>query len=146
MLLIESENLMEKKYEIIKNGIDDYTLKYKDKEINFKSKVKLVEKMQEVNKTARVNMMLDLAEKGKNIKDLVKEQKKDGKTYYDNSLKEEIEKIYIEEETGKVFMKEIEEMLGIGLQELINEIGLDEKEITEFSTELGQAMIGNFPS
>ena len=137
---------MEKKYEIIKNGIDDYTLKYKDKEINFKSKVKIVEKMQEVNKTARVNMMLDLAEKGKSIKDLVKEQKKDGKTYYDNSLKEEIEKIYIEEETGKVFMKEIEEMLGIGLQELINEIGLDEKEITDFSTELGQAMIGNFPS
>ena len=136
-----------KKYEIIKNGVDDYTLKYKDKEINFKSTIDVVNQMQEVNKNARVNMLLDITKKGMSLKDLVKEEKKDGKTYYDNTTKTELEKIYIEEETSKVFQKEIEKMLGMTLIEVLKEIGLtEENEINEFSTELGQVMIGQFPS
>ena len=136
-----------KKYEIIKNGVDDYTLKYKDKQINFKSTIEIVSKMQEVNKRARVNMILDLSQKGMNIKDLVKEEKKDGKTYYDNTNKTELEKIYIEEETSKVFQEEIKNMLGMDLISLLQDIGLtEENEINDFSTELGQVMIGQFPS
>ena len=136
-----------KKYEIVKNGVDDYTLKYKDKQINFKSTIEIVSKMQEVNKRARVNMILDLSQKGMNIKDLVKEEKKDGKTYYDNTNKTELEKIYIEEETSKVFQEEIAKMLGMDLISLLQDIGLtEETEINEFSTELGQVMIGQFPS
>lgn len=136
-----------KKYEIVKNDVDDYTLKYKDKQINFKSTIEIVSKMQEVNKRARVNMILDLSQKGMNIKDLVKEEKKDGKTYYDNTNKTELEKIYIEEETSKVFQEEIAKMLGMDLISLLQDIGLtEEAEINEFSTELGQVMIGQFPS
>lgn len=136
-----------KKYEITKNGIDDYILRYKEKEIHLKPTVNVVNKMQEVNKNARINMLLDISKKGMTLKELVKEEKKDGKTYYDNSLKEELEKIYIEQETSNVFQEEIKEMTGMTLIELLQDIELnDEEEIKEFSTELGQVMIGRFPS
>lgn len=136
-----------KKYEIIKNGVDNYTLKYKDKQIDFKSTIEIVSKMQEVNKRARINMILDLSQKGMNVKDLVKEEKKDGKTYYDNTNKTELEKIYIEEETSKVFQEEIKNMLGMDFMSILQDIGLtEEEEINDFSTELGQIMVGQFPS
>lgn len=137
---------MEKKYEILKNGLDDYVLKYKDKEIKFNSVVKIVDKMQEVNKNARMKMILDLSKQGMTVKDLIIEEKKDGKTYYNNSNKEELEQAYIQEETSKVFQGAIKEMLGMELMELLQEIGLEnEEEIKEFSTELGKIMVGNFP-
>ena len=44
---------MAKKYEFIKNGLDDYTLKYKDKEIQFCSKVEFIKELQEVQKNVR---------------------------------------------------------------------------------------------
>lgn len=134
------------KYEIIKNGIDDYTLKYKDKEINFNTNVGIVKKIQEVQKNARVKLIMNLTKEGISIKDLVKEEKRDGKTYYDNSNKEELEKIYIEQEMGEVFQTEIEKMMGMPLTTLLEEIGLtEEKEIEEFSSELGKVMVGQTP-
>lgn len=137
---------MNKKYEIIKNGMDDYSLKYKDKEIKFHTNVGIVKKVQEVQKSARVKLIMDLAKEGISIKELVKEQKKDGKTYYDNSNKEELEKIYIQQEMGEVFQEEIEKMMGMPLTDLLQEIGLtDEKEVEEFSTELGKVMVGQTP-
>ena len=137
---------MNKKYEIIKNGQDDYTLKYKDKEINFHSNVGIVKEMQEAQKNARVKLIMDLADRGKSIKNLVIEEKRDGKTYYDNSSKEELEKIYVEKETEEVFQKEIKEMTGMGLVELISDIGLNEEKETEaFANELGKIMIGQSP-
>lgn len=138
---------MDKKYEIIKNGIDDYSLKYKDKEIKFKSNVGIVNDMQEANKNARINMIMDLTRKGMSLKQFVKEEKKDGKTYYDNTNKRELENIYIDEETGKVFINKVEEMLNINYQELIQDIGLKgEEEIIKFNEDLGKAMLGIFPS
>ena len=134
------------KYEIIKNGTDDYTLKYKDKEINFNTNVGIVKKIQEVQKNARVKLIMNLTKEGISIKDLVKEEKKDGKTYYDNSNKEELEKIYIEQEMGEVFQNEIEKMMGMPLTTLLEEIGLtEEKEIEDFSSELGKVMVGQTP-
>ena len=134
------------KYEIIKNGTDNYTLKYKDKEINFNTNVGIVKKIQEVQKNARVKLIMNLTKEGISIKDLVKEEKKDGKTYYDNSNKEELEKIYIEQEMGEVFQNEIEKMIGMPLTTLLEEIGLtEEKEIEDFSSELGKVMVGQTP-
>ena len=63
------------KYEIIKNGQDDYTLKYKDKEIKFHSDVELVTKLQSVNEYAKEEMVLSLAERNKTINDLIKKTK-----------------------------------------------------------------------
>ena len=138
---------MEKKYQIIKNGIDDYTLKYKDQEINFNSNVDIGIRMQGIYMTARIKMIQDLGQAGMTIKELTKEIKKDGKTYYDNSNKDELEKAYIEEEQKKVFMECIKDMLGKDFSEIITEIGFeDEKEVEQFGKEIGEVLAGTFPS
>ena len=134
-----------KKYEIIKNGMDDYTLKYKDQEINFHSNIDIVTELQKVNKRARLKMVLDLKEQGYTMNDLTQEIKKDGKTYYDNSGKQEIEKAYIEEEQGLVFQEAIEKMFGKTLLQLMQEMELNEKEAEEFSTEVGGILVGQTP-
>ena len=133
------------KYEFIKNGVDDYTLKYKDKEINFKSNVNIVNRLQDSIATARMKMIKDLAKEGISIKDLVIEKKENGKTYYDNTNKEELEKAYTEKEQSIVFMNIIKELFGMEMQDLFNEIGiLEEKEATEFSEQLGKILVGRF--
>lgn len=135
------------KYEFIKNGADDYSLKYKDKEIKFNSNIDIVNRMQEANKNARIRMIQELGRAGMTIKELTKEIKKDGKTYYDNSNKEELEKTYIEEENTKTFLNIVKELFGMELIELLQDIGLsNENEIQEFSTTLGKVLTGQFPS
>lgn len=134
-----------KKYEIIKNGMDDYTLKYKDTEINFHNSIDIVTELQKVNKRARLKMVLDLKDEGKTVNDLIIEIKKDGKTFYDNSGKLEIEKAYIEAEQGIVFQEIMEKMLNKPLLELITEMDLDEKEVEEFTTEIGNVISGKTP-
>lgn len=135
------------KYQIIKNGQDDYILKYKDQEIHFNSNVDINMKMQNVNKKARIRMIQELGQNGMTINELVKETKKDGKTYYDNSNKEELEKVYIEEERGKAFMDIIKEMTGKDFTDLILEMELTtEKEVEQFGKEIGEVIAGTFPS
>lgn len=136
-----------KKYEFVKNGVDDYTLKYKDKEINFKSNVNIVNRLQETTANAKMRMIKDLSKEGISIKDLTIVTKKDGKTYYDNTNKIELENSYIQQEQTKVFMNIIEETFGMNIMDLFNDIGLNaETEGEEFSTQLGQILVGNFPS
>lgn len=134
-----------KKYEIIKNGTDDYTLKYKDKEFNFKTEIKIMSKMQGANKVARTKMVMDLAKQGISIKDLTIEKKENGKTYLDNSNKVEIEKAYIDDETANVFSEICEEKFGMDLTSLVLDIELSEKEMEDFSMELVQALTGKTP-
>ena len=131
------------KYKFEKVSMDQYKLTYKDKEIEFNSKVNYVKDLQEVNKTARLKMIADLTSKGMSVKDLVKEEKKDGKTLYDNSNKEYIEEAYIQEVQQEVFSNIIKKMMGISLEELILDIGLEENEIAEFGNEIGKILVGN---
>lgn len=134
------------KYEIIKNGVDDYTLKYKDNEIKLRSSVGLAEKMQGAIKTARMKMIKDLVKEGTTIDELTKKTSKDGKTYYDNSNKDELEKIYIADENERVFNECIREMTGKTLTDLIFDIGLtSETEAQKFGEEVGGILTGNFP-
>lgn len=134
-------------YEIIKNGTDDYTLKYKDKEINFHTDISIMKEMQSISKRARVRMVTDLAKQGVSLKDFTIEKKENGKTYYDNSNKAELEKAYIDEETTIVFNEIIEKQFGMDLLSLLQDIGLEnEKDITKFSEELMSALIGKTPS
>lgn len=138
---------MDKKYEFIQRGKDDYILKYKDKEIEFNSSVDIVKKMQEALKSARLKMIFDLGRNNMTIKDLVKEEKKEGKTYFDNSNKDELEQIYLQDEQSKVFLEVTKKMFGIELEQLLIDMDLTEtKEIEEFSTELGKIIVGQFPS
>lgn len=135
-----------KKYEFIKNGIDDYTLKYKDKEINFKSNVDVVNRLQDTVATGRMKMIKDLAKEGLSLKDLTIETKKDGKTYYDNTNKVELENTYIQQEQGRVFMEIVKEVLGMDITELFLDIELDTEETEEFAREFGEILTGRFQS
>lgn len=136
-----------KKFEFIKNGVDDYTLKYKDKEIKFNSTVDLVNRLQDTMATARMKMIKDLSAQGMSLKDLIIETKKDGKTYYDNTNKTELENIYIQQEQTKIFMNIIEEKFGMSITDLFADIGItDEKDGEEFNKQFGEILVGQFPS
>lgn len=133
------------KYEIVKLGMDNYELKYKDKVIKFNSKVNYVNDMQETLKTARLNMVKDLAKEGKTIKSLIIEEVKDGKKYIDNSNKEFLEEAYIQEAQNTAFQKVIEKMLGMNIVDLALDMDLTtEEEVNEFSTQLGEIITGRF--
>lgn len=134
-------------YEIIKNGTDNYSLKYKDKELKFHADLSIMKEMQSISKRARIKMVTDLAKQGVSLKDFTIEKKENGKTYYDNSNKTELEKAYIDDETATVFNEIIEKQFGMDLMTLLQDIGLqEEKEVEKFSMELMQALIGKTPS
>ena len=124
-----------KKYEFIKNGMDDWTLKYKDKEINFNSKVEYIYDLQEIIKNARVNLVMDLAKQGKTIDDLIVKRVEGGITTEDHSSKDYLEQQYIQDEQEKVFNDVLKKMLGMGFYELLGELELT---TSEESKELGK--------
>lgn len=135
-----------KKYEIIKNATDDYVLKYKDKEFNFHTDLTMKKKMQGVYKTAKIKMLKDLASEGMSLKQFTIEEKRDGKTYSDNTNKAELEKAYIDNEIAEVFNQICIDNFNNDLNDLITDIGLEDSEIETFSQELAMALNGNFPS
>ena len=130
------------KYEIVKNGMDDYTLKYKGNEVRFHSKVGIVSDLQGVNKKARLLMVADLKEQGLTTKDLTTETKQGEKIIYDNSNLVYIEESYIQDLQAKVFLKAIEEMLGMSFETLIKELEIKtEEESGELATKLGECLV-----
>lgn len=135
------------KYEFIKITDDVRKLKYKDKEFEFKVNVKLISEMQGLIAEARIQMIQDYAKRGQSIKDLTIEVKKDGKTYYDNSNKQELEQIYNEKLTLEFFNKKCEEIFNMDLVSLISDIGITtEEESNKFATELITNLSGKIPS
>ena len=135
------------KYEFIKVSDDIKKLKYKDKEFEFKTNVKLVSEMQGLIAEARIKMIQDFAAAGKSVKDLVIEKKENGKTYYDNSNKQELEKIYNEKVTLEFFNKKCTELFKMDLIDLMQDIGLEtEEETTQFATELVNNLSNKIPS
>lgn len=126
---------------------DIVSLKYKDKEFTFKTNVKLISEMQGLVMEARKRMIQEFAKTGQSIKDLTIETKENGKTYYDNTNKIELEKIYQEELTIEFFNKKCEELFGMDLAGLMLDIGLEtEDEGSKFSNDLITYMSGNIPS
>lgn len=137
---------MKEKYTITKNGVDDYSLKYKDTEIKLHSTVGLAQKIQNVLNEARRKMIIDLATQGKTLNDLVKETKKDGKTIVDTSNADALENLYIEREYSNVFEECVKDMTGKTFVELIQEIGLEtEEEGATFGEEIGNILSGSTP-
>ena len=134
------------KYEFIKNGKDDYTLKYKDQQINFKSTIDVATRLQESIEKGKNNLIFDLAKQGLTVKSLAIETKKDGKTYVDNSNYEMLEKNYINKSRTDIFMEIVEELFNKKFTDLIIEMELTEKEMAKFGEDLGNILNGNFPS
>lgn len=134
------------KYEFINVSEDTKKLKYKDKEFEFKTDVKLISEMQSIISEARIQLIQDYAKKGQSIKDLIIEEKRDGKTYYDNTNKIELEKIYQEKLTLEFFDKKCMEICGMSLIDLMQDIGLDEEDGEKFATEFTTYLSGKNPS
>lgn len=133
------------KYEILKLGIDKYQLKYGDKKIDFKSDIEITRKMQQATKLGRLEMLKDLAKEGMAIDTFIITQKKDGKTYVDASNKKALEQAYIDDKMAQIFDEICKDKLGMGLQPLIEDIGLNEDEIELFAERLGKALTGKTP-
>jgi len=134
-------------YEIIKNGTDDYTLKYKDKEIRFHSDIENVKRLQSINEIAEEELVFKLAQKGMSINDLTIKKVKDGKTYYDSSNKQELLNTYKERAIVKIIDDICKLQLSIGLDDLLDEIGFTNSEETlKFAQNLSSAFAGKFPS
>lgn len=126
---------------------DNVCLKYKDKEFNFKVNVKLISEMQGIVMEARKKLIQEFSKTGQSIKDLTIEKKENGKTYYDNTNKIELERIYQEELTIEFFNKKCESYFGMDLATLMLDIGLEtEDEGAKFSNDLIAYMSGNIPS
>lgn len=131
------------KYKFERLAEDNYKLTYKDKEFTFKSSVKIISELQSLIVSARKIMITELAKNGSSIKELTKEVKVNGKTYYDNSNAKELEKVYQEEATMNYFNNKSVELFNMELQDLFNDIGLEEaNEIQQFTTELVQCLSG----
>lgn len=137
---------MTKKFEFIRNGIDDYTLKYKDKEIRFNSKVEFIKDLQEVQKNARNRMVADLIKQGMSVQDLIIKKVEGAKTIEDHSNKDYIEQGYIQEEQAKVLDNICKKLFNMDVSTLILDIGFnDEKDIEVFYKEFGDILAGSVP-
>lgn len=131
------------KYKFEKIDDDITKLSYKDKEFEIKRDVELTSKMQSVYMKARTQMMIDFSKQGVTKKDLVIERKEKGKTYYDNTNLNELEKYYTEMAFLEIYDEISKEATGMIFQELILDIGLNENESEEFGLEFSNALLGN---
>ena len=131
------------KYEFIKIDNDNYKLKYKEKEFNFKKDVALMNEFQGLNAKARNKLIIDLAKEGLTTKDLTIKKEENGKTYYDNTNIKEMEKNYLNMESLNMFDRITNKYFKMSLLELIEDIGInDENEVEEFSTKLIKVLTG----
>ena len=138
------------KYEFIKIDNDNYKLKYKEKEFEFKKDVALMNEFQGLNAKARNKLIIDLAKEGLTTKDLTIKKEENGKIYYDNTNIKEMEKNYLNMESLNMFDRITNKYFKMSLLELIDDIGInDENEVEEFSTKLIKVLTGkeeNLPS
>ena len=132
------------KYEFISTTLDEIELKYKDKSFKFKRDLNIIKEMQLITKNARVKMIKELSSQGISLKDLVIERKENGKTYYDNTNKDELETTYQNEAVMEFFDNKCLEIFNMDLTTLVTDIGLTtEEEISKFSEEFTNIITGN---
>ena len=136
-----------KKYEFYKIDNDNVGLKYKDKEFSFKVNIQLQKELQSILSDSRIELLEDLSKRGKSINDYVIVSKKDGKTYYDNSNKQELEQIYRERATLEYYNNFCEKHFNMSMERLMEDIGLaTEQEGSDFARDFSNAITGNIPS
>ena len=111
-------------------------------EFEIKRNVELLKELTSATHKSRNRLIKDLAKEGLSKSDLVKEIKKDGKTYYDSSSWDELEQSYYEEENQIILSEIVEKITGKDIITLIVEMGLNEKEIEDFSIKLVEALTG----
>ena len=124
-------------YSIYKKDLDTFVLKYKNKELEFKSTVNMASRVQKYQEMAEAKMILDLAKQGMTVNDLKIEKKSNGKKYIDESNYNKIREIYRNKAMTDVFDEVCEELFDLKLADLIVDIGIeDEDKAILFATEL----------
>ena len=139
------------KYSFTKIDQDTTELKYKDKSFPIKRDIDLQKRIQEAIPKARVLMNVELAKMGLTKKDLVIERHEGNKTYYDNSNIMNAEEQYQAIATMEVFDEILKKYTNMTLNELIQDIDLNSNEVSDFGTDLTNAIMGReviekFPS
>lgn len=139
------------KYSFTKIDQDTTELKYKDKSFPIKRDIDLQKRIQEAIPKARVLMNVELAKMGLTKKDLVIERHEGNKTYYDNSNIMDAEEQYQAIATMEVFDEILKKYTNMTLNELIQDIDLNSNEVSDFGTDLTNAIMGReviekFPS
>lgn len=137
---------MKDKYEIITKDTDLFELKYKDKSFEFKTDLELKSRLESAAKEGRVKMAVEMTKQGIRPVDLTIEYKKDGKIYYDNSNKVELEKEY-QQEAMLVIIDEIcEKLFKNKLADLMVDMGLENAEEGQaFMIKLLECVMGTTP-
>lgn len=143
-------------YEFVKTGLDDYILKYTDKdnkpvEIPFKRTIEMATKVQGITSNARIKMFKELTKLGMTKEDLTI-RRDDGKGHitYDETNYIEFEKKYLEEETAIVMNEIMEDCFKMNMIDLFTSMGINlnsndpitVNKIAMFSNKFG-AIIGN---
>lgn len=139
------------KYSFTKIDQDTTELVYKDKSFPIKRDIDLQKRIQEAIPKARVLMNVELAKMGLTKKDLVIERHEGNKTYYDNSNIMDAEEQYQAIATMEVFDEILKKYTNMTLNELIQDIDLNSNEVSDFGTDLTNAIMGReviekFPS
>lgn len=133
-----------KKYEFIKKDIDNYVLKYKDKEFEFSSTIGITSKIQKHQEQAEFNLITDLAKKGMTINDLKIQKVENGKKYVDESNYNEIINKYKTNALNEAIDEVCLEVFNMRLVDLAVDIGLENADDgVIFATDLFNYLTGN---
>lgn len=119
------------KYEFKNVSLDNYQLIYTDKEgkektIDFKKDVELASLLSSAQRRAKIRMYGEMKKMGYSKEDFVNKTT-DGKGHitYDETELLEINKEYLEAEQSAVVMEGMELALGISLEKLLVDMGVD---------------------
>lgn len=140
---------MEKEFEIIKKGEDDYELKslVNDVVLPFKRNVKLAREIQNINADAKIEMIRYMKEKGFTKQDLIEKQIKNGKTYYDETAYRELEKTFITSKSLELVTNIPNILFGMNADDLASKIGIKSyEEGNRLGSELASILKNNTPS
>ena len=131
------------KYEIVKIGLDTYSLNYKDQKKEFKTTVGLASQIQKYKEEAGKNIYFDLAKKGMSVEDLKIKKIINGKEYVDESNLVALRQKYEDEALLNALDNVCEKAFGLKLADLAYEVGATtEEESAQFGMELMSKMMG----
>lgn len=147
------------KYEFKYIKLDDYELKYTNKNgdditIPFTRNIKMANKLQSIEKRARLNMYKDLTEMGVTKDDLIVKKQENGKTIYDETNYKMYEEQYMNLARLEVINEIYEMCFNKPISDLLIDMGANEvkdvNEVQKFSQEFASIIMGKdnqeFPS
>lgn len=139
---------MKKEFEIKKIDEDTYELVslINNEKIEFKKNVELAKAISNVNADAKMDMILYMKEKGITKNDLIIENVKNGKKYYDESMYLMLEDTFVKQAFVKLVQSISQILFSSTLEEVIEKIGLKtSEEASRLGKELTSVLMNKNP-